>query len=78
MKKSVKQMNSGNCRKLYQSPGPCAVVSYIFDQPRTSARKKHVVRTAMPGKEASDCLISRETWFLRYLGCWKVVLSKTK
>jgi hypothetical protein len=36
------------------------------------------VKMAMIGIASRVCLISMRIWFLRYLGCWKVALSKTK
>lgn len=78
MKQSVNMMKKGNCRMSYQRPGPSADASYIFVQPRTSARKAGTVRPTMRGMALQACAISRRTWPLRYFGCLKVALSKMK
>lgn len=68
MKKSVKHRNNGYCMILYHMPGPSAVVSYIFEYPRTSRRKHGAVKSAIIGRDLLVVAISRRIWFLRYLG----------
>ena len=76
MKKSVKQMKKGNWMMLYNQKGASAGASYSLAYPWTSNTKNGTVKMAMMGRAMDACFISRETWFLRYLGWVKVAWSK--
>lgn len=78
MKKSVKKMKKGNWRMLYKANGASEGLSYRFAKPRTSPRKRGVVRMDIRGSDMRVCRISSLTWFLRYLGWVKVAWSKMK